>query len=199
MGSDPESMTCRICSKYLQKNVFLRRRGRRAHLQTKKHIEAVKALNPASEDTAPGTAASDNLLQTSIPPNSERTYPASLSIAERFQISDSEDDGIHVEQLPGPFDNLSFGRDHILDQSGEELLFSAGKGAQDATDTHLLQQMRNIEYYEAAGHFGRVKFASKSTIIKDDDIDEYGDLTITGIVASMRAMGEHHRQSMDVD
>lgn len=179
--------------------MLLRRRGRRAHLQTKKHLEAVKALNPAFENAVLGTVASDNLLQAIIPPNSERTYPTSLSIAERFQISDSEDDEIRTEQLPGPLDNVSFGTDQIFDQSGEELLFSAGKGEQDATDTHLLQQMRNIEYYDAAGRFGRVKFASKSAIGNNDDIDEYGDLTITGIVASMRAMGEHYKQSMDVD
>lgn len=97
---------------------------------------------------------------------------------------------MQVEQLSNPLNDVSFGINQIFNEIGEEILFSAGNGAQDATDAHLLEQMRNIDYYEAAGLFGRVKFASKSSVRNEDDFDEYGDLTVTGIVASMRAMGE---------
>jgi hypothetical protein len=190
-------MICRICSEHLQKNISLKKKGRRAHLQRKKHIEAVKALDSASENAAPGLTVSNNRSQTIIPLDSEKTYLALLSIAERFQVSDSEDDEMHVEQLPNSLGGVSFGTDQIFNEGGEELLFSAGNGAQDATNAHLLEQMRNIDYYDAAGLFGRVKFASKSTI-GNDDIDEYGDLTVTGIVASMRVMGEHYEQIISI-
>ncbi|KAF7975164.1 hypothetical protein HWV62_10347 [Athelia sp. TMB] len=120
-------------------------------------------------------------------PAQEPAVAANLSLAARFDTSDSESEDAQDSEVDrDPFDQIDIADDHYFDANGVEIEFSAGAiPTADKSHDQLYQQMDDLRHYDHCilGEEGnpRVEGTGESS--------GTGDPTIADIVAQMHALG----------
>lgn len=171
---------CLPCSQALLSVTSLKSDSRRQHLSTKKHVDSVASLtcNAGVSYAVP--------MIPDVP--SREPVAANLSLAVRFDISDSEpEDAQDIEANHDLFDQIDVSDDHYFDANGVEIEFSAGTiPAADVSHDQLYQQMDNLHHYD----HGILGEEGSPRMEDTGESSGTGDPTIADIVAQMHALGE---------
>jgi hypothetical protein len=172
---------CRACSEVSETgDVTVLRTGRKGHLESQKHLDAVRQ-NPVVSATA---AASHQMnAQVQNPAIDQR---AKFTLADIFQDSDDEDQSQEPRRAHSPLDDIMMDGDNFFDAERNEIFFSAGKelGDRAALRQELLQGVRNLDYNSDHTVFGKIGLSSS----------DGEDLTVSSAVAAMVEMGEFRRK-----
>ncbi|KAJ7443535.1 hypothetical protein FB451DRAFT_1189993 [Mycena latifolia] len=147
---------------------ILRTTGRKDHLTTRKHLDAV-AANP------PQVAAADN-TETRNPALNQQ---AAFNLASLMLDSDSDDD-LNQHRLHSPLQDIMMDGDQFYDADRTELFFSAGTEDLRPERQELIEGIRNLDYYDHVV-FGKMGI---------DQSDSAGDdLTVSNAAAALANLG----------
>ncbi|KAJ7269024.1 hypothetical protein C8J57DRAFT_1509241 [Mycena rebaudengoi] len=173
----PTRVKCLACSAASETgDVTILRSGRKGHLASQKHLDAVLRNSSAQR-----TPALSDTLNTQVP-NPAPEQHAKLTLADLFRDSDNEDDeGEQPGRAHSPLDDIMMDGNTFLDAEHNDIFFSAGQ--EQLEDRSALRQelrdgIRNLDYYDHTV-FGKMGLSG----------GDGEDLTVSSAVAAMVEMG----------
>lgn len=170
---DKKHVKCRACSAFYSHPKIVLRSGISGHRNTKSHQDAEVDTNNLPPVLA--TLSSARQIPQSDP-------SASLSIAEEFLASDSDDE-IMEEPTKNILEDATYG-DGFFDDNGDEIHFSAGVIAPDKTRAHLMREMGAMEYSDHP----RLGAMSSNLELELDCDESGGDSTIPDAIAALQTI-----------